>query len=168
MTESAFLALQQEANRRSISLNTLHNLLMLSFAEHDRFLNEFRMVKLSTVTFRKILMASTDEAIVEAGRSAGRNVPKSFILAKDRRLSEGSCVEYMRLMGQYGGLFQFNIARDETGTTITLVHELGDKGSLFLSEYARSVFELVGVKAKVTLSESSVTLDLLRPSRPSG
>lgn len=163
MSESAFLALQQEASRRNISVNTLHNLLLLTFAEYDRYMNEFHMVKLSSTTFRRIMNAASPEAIAEAGRVAGKNVPASFILAKDGKITEETCIEYLRLLGQYASLFQFNVVRDESTTVLTLVHDLGENGSIFLSEYAKSIFELIGIKTKVTQSGSSTTLELLKP-----
>lgn len=165
MSESAFQALQEEANKHNVSINTLHNLLILTFADYDRFMNEFHMIKLSSSTFRRIINAATSEAIADAGRTAGKNVPASFMLAKDGKITEDGCIEYLRLMGQYASLFQFNVVRDESGTKVTLVHDIGEKGSLFLSEYAKSVFELVGIKTRVTQSDSSTTLELIRPQQ---
>jgi hypothetical protein len=164
ISESAFEALQEEARKRNVSVNTLHNLVLLTFADYDRFLNEFHMIKLSSSTFNRILKATNDEAIIEAGRNAGKNVPKGFMQAKDGRISEINCIEYLKLMSQYANLFQFNVSRSESGTSITLIHDFGEKGSLFFSEYVKSVFGLVDVRVQVSSSETSISFELSRGS----
>ncbi len=163
--ESAFAALQEEARKRNVSVNTLLNLLLMSFAEYDRFLEEFRLVKLSLPTFRRILQASTEQAIMEAGRGAGSTLPESFLHAKHGGLSQEGLIEYFRLMAQYANIFEFNVTRHPGGTTVTLVHDLGQKGSAFLGEYARAALKVSGTKDEVHVDENSVTLEL-RKSTP--
>ena len=93
------------------------------------------MVKLSRPTFRKILEASADHAIREAGKHAGSTLPRSFLLAKKGKVSLEGLIHYFQLMSRYANLFEFNVARDSGSTTLTLVHDLGLKGSEFFGEY---------------------------------
>lgn len=158
--ESAFSALQQEADKRNISVNTLLNLLLSSFSEYDRFLEEFHMIKLSNPTFRKILQACDESSIREAGKKAGATLPKSFILAKRGEVTREAVAEYMKMMSQYANLFEFNMTRHAGGTSITLVHELGAKGSAFFGEYAKAAFEVSGVADEIEFDENSVTITL--------
>lgn len=50
INEDAFLALEEEAKKRNISLNTLVNQLFLSFANFDRYFQKFGMTKTSKVS----------------------------------------------------------------------------------------------------------------------
>ena len=77
ISETAFKALQNDAKKNKTSLNTLANQLFMAYAEYDRFLQRFRIIKLSNPTFKRILNAATKEAIVQAGSSAGSSVPES-------------------------------------------------------------------------------------------
>src|SRR5271156_5051654 len=70
VSESALKALQEDAKKQSVSLNTLANQMFVSYSDYDRYLEKFRMVKISTPTLKRIINAATDEAIVEAGRAA--------------------------------------------------------------------------------------------------
>lgn len=158
--ESAFSALQEESEKRNVSVNTLLNLLLLSFSEYDRFLEEFHMVKLSRPTFRRILQASSEQAIKEAGKSAGLTLPKSFLLAKSGSVTRENVIDYLRLMSQYANLFEFNITRNSRGSTVTLVHDLGMKGSQFFGEYVRSALKGAGLDDDIQFDENSVTLEL--------
>jgi hypothetical protein len=166
LTESALLALEEESKRRNISVNTLLNSLLLSFTEYDRFFSQFHMLKLSRSTLKDILQATSDESIMQAGRAAGGNIPRSFILAKHGELSEESALEYLRMMGQYANMFEYNLVPQSQGWTLTLIHELGDKGSLLFGEYSRALFDSVGSDTRVTLGKSSVTLDLVKKNAP--
>lgn len=55
ISESAFKALQHDAKKNNTSLNTLANQLFTAYSDCDRFLQKFRMVKLSSPTFKHIL-----------------------------------------------------------------------------------------------------------------
>jgi hypothetical protein len=166
ITESAFSALQQEAEKRNISINTMHNLLLLSFSEYDRFLEEFDMVKLSRPTFRRILEASSDQAIKDAGKHAGSTLPKGFLLAKKGRVSLEGLIQYFQLMSRYANLFELNVTRDSGSTTLTLVHDLGLKGSEFFGEYARGALKESGVEDDIQIDENSVRVELKKRSQP--
>ncbi len=63
ISENAFKALQQDAKKNNTSLNTLANQLFMSYAEYDRFLQKFHMVKVSSPNFKRVLNAATKEAI---------------------------------------------------------------------------------------------------------
>lgn len=129
VNESAFKALQEEAKKQNISLNTLANQMFIEFAEYDRFLERFRMVKLSTPTLKRIINAATEEAIVEAGRLAGGSVPQSFMLAKIGEISLESVLEYLRLMGAHANLFDYSDVIHGGKDSVRLPMTLGRRGA---------------------------------------
>ena len=158
--ESAFSALQEEAKKRNVSVNSLLNSLLISFADHDRFLEEFSMVKLARPTLRRILQASSEEAIREAGKKAGSTIPRSFLMAKRGSVTRESLIDYLGLMSQYANLFEFNMTRHAGGTTVTLVHDLGFRGSEFFGEYVKWALRGTGSDEVVQIDEGSVTIEL--------
>jgi hypothetical protein len=160
ISESAFKALQQDAKKNNTSLNTLANQLFMSYAEYDRFLQKFHMIKVSNPTFKRILNAATKEAIVEAGKSAGSSVPETFILAKMGDINAASAVEYLRLMGAYANLFDYSEITVSGRSSVTLTHDLGVNGSIFLAGYMEAVFKSAGKNVKITQYENGITIDL--------
>jgi len=160
ISESAFKALQNDAKKNNTSLNTLANQLFMAYADYDRFLQKFRMVKLSSPTFKRILNAATKEAIVEAGRSAGSSVPESFIRARMGEINTASAVEYLRLMGAYANLFDYSEVTASGKSSVTLTHDLGENGSLFLASYMDALFKSAGKDVKVAQYENGITIDL--------
>jgi hypothetical protein len=160
VSESAFKALQEEAKKHNISLNTLANQMFIEFAEYDRFLERFRMVKLSQPTLKRIINAATDEAIEEAGRQAGGSVPQSFMLAKTGEISKQGILDYLRLMGTHANLFDYSEVVHSGGDSVTLTHEMGPKWSLFLANYVTSIFKILNEKPKMTQLPDAITIEV--------
>ncbi len=160
ISESAFKAIQDDAKRNNTSLNTLANQLFTAYADYDRYLQKFHMIKLSTPTLKRILNASTQEAIQEAGRNAGSNLPESFILAKMGVIDLTNAVEYLRLMGAYASLFDYTEVTPPGKHSITLTHDLGPNGSVFLASYAEALFKAAGKSVKVSQYYNGITIEL--------
>jgi len=160
VSESALKALQEDAKKQSVSLNTLANQMFVSYSDYDRYLEKFRMVKISTPTLKRIINAATDEAIVEAGRTAGNSVPESFILAKTGELSLQNALEYLRLMGAHAKMFDYSEVVHNGKVLVTMSHDLGPKGSLFLTNYVEAIFNSVGKVPKVRQSEDAISYEV--------
>ncbi len=160
VSESALRALQEDSKKQNVSLNTLANQMFVSYAEYDRFLQKFHMVKLSAPTLKRIINAATELAIAEAGKSAGSSVPESFMLAKMGEISVTNALDYLRLMGAHANFFDYSEVVHGGKTTVTLTHDLGDKGSLFLTHYVESIFENLETKPKVRQLSDAIAFDV--------
>jgi histone H3/H4 len=160
ISENAFKALQEDAKKHNVSINTLANQLFVTYAEYDRYLSKFHMIKLSAPTFKRILNASTDDAIVEAARAAGASVPVSFILAQKGEYTLGNAIDYLRTMGAHANLFDFSESVGSGSSTITLTHDLGSHGSVFLANYVESLLKPLGTEFKVLKFPDAITIRL--------
>jgi hypothetical protein len=160
ISDLAYKALQEESKKMNVSLNTLANQIFLSFATYDRYLSRFGMVKVAIPTLRRIISAGTDTEIADAGRYAGRSLPQSFILNMRGKLTLDSVVEYLMIMGKYANMFDYSTTPHGGRTTITLVHDLGEKGSLFLESYVEGMFEQLGEKIKILRYPDSITIEV--------
>ena len=138
-------------------MNTLINQLILTYANYDRPMKRFHMVKVAGSTFRHILQAAKNETIIEAGRLAGSDGPKASILAKSGELTPENALSYLKTMGNYSALFEYSEMIHGGKVSVTLTHDFGPKGSLFLQEYVRSIFEPIGgqLSSRETRTRSS-------------
>lgn len=159
ISKAAFEALREDAKRHNTSINTLANQIFTAYAEHDRFLQKLRMVKLSTPTLKRILEADSVDALVDAGRKAGGSVPVTLILSKMGELNPATAIQSLKIMGTYGNLFDYSeIGVPERGS-LTLAHDLGERGSAFLGAYVESLFQRAGGSVKVTSLENVVRVE---------
>jgi hypothetical protein len=160
ISESALRALQEDAKKQNVSLNTLANQMFTAYSSHDRYLQRLHMVKLSTPTLKRIINAATDEAIVDAGAAAGGSVPETFILAKSGELSIASALEYLQLMGTHANIFDYSEVTHEGKTSVTLMHDLGPKGSLFLTSYVGGLFKPLDRQLKVHQLPDAISFEV--------
>ena len=160
ISETAFKALQEDSKRHNVSINTLANQLFVTYAEYDRFLSKFHMIKLSASTFKRILNAASESEIAEAGQMAGTSVPVSFILAQKGDFTFENAVEYLRTMGTHANLFDFteSISSGNSISNLTLTHDLGLRGSVFLANYVESMFRPLGKEFKIVKYPDAVTI----------
>ncbi len=161
INESAFLALEEEAKKRNISLNTLVNQLFLSYANFDRYFQRFGMIKMSKFQFRKILKALPDNEIVELAREVAQNSSRMIILARYGTLSLTTILDYLNTLADYA----YFVERSEVLSpgerrVITLMHSYGEKGSIFVNAYVKILFELINMEPKLSSTENSVTIEV--------
>jgi hypothetical protein len=160
-SESAFLALEEEARKRNISLNTLVNQLFLSFANFDRYFQKFGMLKISKVAYRRTLKAVPDEEIVEAAKEVAQNSARVVLLTRYGTLSLGGVLEYLKSLAHYAYWFEYSeVLSPERKRVITLTHSLGEKFSLFMTSYSKSLFEQIVMNPKLTSTEDSITITI--------
>ena len=160
ISETAYRALQEDSKKRNISLNTIANQIFLAYAEWDRYLSRFEMLKISHLTFAHILDAASDEAIAEAGKTAGVDVPPGLILSTVGELSVSGILDWMKRMGTYSNLIGYSEISHGGKTSVTLSHSLGPRWSLFLTAYFDSVFRSTGKQIKFTQLRDSVTFEV--------
>jgi hypothetical protein len=161
LDESALATLQEDAKTQNVSVNTLLNQLILSYANYDRPMNRFHIVKMPASTFRYILQGANDESIIEAGTSVGNDVPRTFIQAKWGQVTVENCLEYLKTMSKHAKLYDFSEVVEEGNISVTLTHDFGAKGSLFLQHYVKAIFAPMGKPLKFSANENAVVFELL-------
>ena len=152
--------MKDDAKKQNVSVNTLLNQLILTYANFDRPMKRFQMVKLPSSTFRYILQGATDEAIIEAGKSVGNDVPGTYILAKWGEITVANCLEYLKTMSTHAKLYEFSEVTHNGKVSVTMSHSFGPKGNLFLQSYVQAIFALLGKSPKFSPGENAVVFEL--------
>jgi hypothetical protein len=160
LDESALAALQEDAKKQNVSVNTLINQLILTYSNYDRPMKRFHMVKVSGSTFRHILQAAKDETIIGAGKLAGSDGPKTAILAKSGEVTPENVLSYLKDMSNYSALFEYSEVMHGGKVSVTLTHDFGQKGSLFLQEYVLAIFGQIGKRPRFQADEHAVLFEL--------
>jgi hypothetical protein len=119
------------------------------------------MLKMSKVTFRKILKAAADKEIVELAREVAQNSSRTIILARYGTLSLTSFLDYLNNLGDYAYFVERSEVLSPGGKrVITLIHSYGEKVSIFVKAYVKALFELINIELKISSTENSVTIEL--------
>ena len=161
ISESAFLALEEEAKKRNISINTLVNQLFLSFANFDRYFQKFGMTKISKVSYRKTLRAVPDAEVTELAKEVSQNSGKVIILARHGTVSLKGILDWLQDLSEYAQWFEYNEVNSPEGMhVITLTHDLGVKFSTFMVAYAKELFGQIAMTPKLSSTEDSITISV--------
>jgi len=160
VSESAFKALEEDAARRNVSLNTLVNQLFLAYANWGRYYDRIGSIQVARSTFVRLLDAASDKVVIEVGRRSGLDVPRAVIAAKRGVLSLDTVLDYLRSATSYGGYAEYSEVETQGKTVITIMHNLGRKGSLFLKSFLESLFGAIDHKPKIGLTDHSVLVEV--------
>src|SRR2546427_11456689 len=156
VNEKALAALQEEAARQSVSVNTLVNQLLLDYSEFGRFLQRVNALRLSRKTFGEILGMVSEDSLAKAGIAAGKGAPVALIASKWGKVNVSTVIEYIHDLSAYANLFEDYEKNENERWTITLMHELGPKRSAFLTQYIGEAFAAAGVQPKTKTSDRAV------------
>jgi hypothetical protein len=155
--EVALEAIEKDAAARNISVNTLVNQLLLSYANFDRYFMQVSMIKIGSDAVGYMLDEVSDEVASEMGRRTATNFVKSVILSKHGVLNIDTLLDYFRMMSDYGKVYSFSESELDRRRSVTLIHKWRRKGSLYYTQYITSAFEMVGIQPKLSTTEGSVT-----------
>jgi len=159
--EAALAALEEEAARRNISVNTYLNQQMVSFANFDRFFLRLGLVKLSTNTLQMLIDAASDEKLVEAAVAAALDTPRAAILSKYGEVTLETTLEYIKMLSEFANLYEYSVSNSPDGRIVTLNHRFGPKGSLFYSNYVKTILEQINYHPKMRSGAHSVDFEVL-------
>jgi hypothetical protein len=159
VSETAFKALEEDAARRNISLNTLVNQLFLAHTNWGRYYDRVGSIKIARSTFARLLEAASDDAAIEAGRLSGLEIPRTVIIAKHGVLSKSTVLDYIRSATRYGGIAEYSEVETQGRLVITIMHNMGRKTSLFLRGFCESIFQLIDHHPKISSTDNAVLIE---------
>ena len=149
--------LQKDAKTKRVSINSLIHNLLLKYAEWDRYSERFGRVMLRPQTLQLIIDSLEDIEIKDIGSKIGKKIPKEFLLFWFKEINLNSFLEYLSLLCRYGGFAHYEIESKEREFTITLIHDIGEKWSLFLEKVIeQGMISTLSIYPKIHISEISV------------
>jgi len=152
--------LNEKARKQQVSVNSLVNKQLASFAYFEKYYRKVDMIKISSAMLTYLLQVSSEKEIVEAARMAGADVPKTVILSRSGKVSLEGVLEFIWMTARYGNWYEYSDVDHDGRKTITLVHRFGPKGSLFVMHFLRAVFASAKLDPEISFTEHSVTVYL--------
>lgn len=152
--------LQNDAKTKRVSINSLISNLLSKYVELDRYSERFGRVMLRPQTLKLIINAIDEIKIGEIGSEIGNKIPKEFLLFWFKEVNLHSFLEYLSLLCRYGGFAHYEFEDKEREFTITLIHDLGEKWSIFLKNIIeKGIISTLSIQPKFHTSDLSIVVN---------
>jgi len=161
ISEKSFMALEEDARLHNISINTLVDQLLDAHAYYERFIGKMGMMRMAKLTFRRVLDAAPSDGVAHAATLHAKDQGKVAAISKYGELNASNILEGLFLMFIYGGWGEYHETRSSRGKrVVTLVHDLGQNGSVYLLNFVKSIFEETSVQPKITPTEQGIVIEV--------
>jgi len=158
--------LQEEAEKRNISINGLISSVLTKFAEWDRHAEQFGLATLPTQVLQKLTQLADDNLMAKTGTELGPDLLRSEVIFWYKQASLDKILEWFTLFSKYSGLHKVQITKTDGDYIIVIRHEMGSKWSVHLKNYFESAFKsTLGITPETDVSEFQVTLRLRNVSK---
>ena len=157
INEEALEALREDARSQTLSLNTLVNQLLVNYASFGRYMRRMHAKMLSQQTLSELINRLSEDSIIEAGQNAGKTAPEELMTVIEGKITVSNVIALMRNISSYAGWFEYTEKNEGEHPTITLMHDMGRKWSIFIANYISGAFTAAGCKAKYDVADRFVT-----------
>ena len=158
--ESALKVIESEAERQSLTVNTLVNHLLVKYARADRYLAKIGMLQvMDSETIKDIFAKVPDGQLAEIGKKHGKALAfQNLVHAMTGGSSTQNVFQLLRTMCDLNAINYTEIA-DSRKTTFTIVHNLNRQFSVFLANLISSALDNAGTWPKTVLDDRIVTFE---------
>ncbi|MGA2665366.1 MAG: hypothetical protein ABSF83_10515 [Nitrososphaerales archaeon] len=153
-----FGSLEQEAERRRVSLNVLVNQVLASYVRDELLFEKIGYLKMTKDAYRAHLGVIPDDKLGELGTKLAKTNPREIMLARKGVVSMDGVLDLLSLQSRFG-LWSLQTVERDGKNAVTLMHDLGPKESVLLAAYVTGLFALVNVRGKVTTTDFSVMIE---------
>ena len=158
ISKDVYDALEDQAKRHGVSLNTLVNQLLSAYTRDEALYESIGIVKLPKDTYRLMLQLMPDDKLSELGRELIKRWPTTLMLARRGAITTDAILNHLRDTSKMGF---FSLYETETNgmKVVSLTHEFGPRYSVVASAALMGLFELVDIHPKITTTDSAVTVE---------
>jgi hypothetical protein len=156
--EAALEVIEEDARLKNVSVNTLVNQLLLSYANFERYFTQYPIIKIPSNVFGRSLQGVSDEYARDFGEYLAQNFAKFDILSQRGVLTLETVLDHLQIMSQYSDVYKYKLAEVDGKRTLTLYQRWGRKGSIYFGQYLVSLFEMIKIKSTLTTTDHSVTI----------
>jgi len=151
--------LRKIAQDKNISLNTLANQILGNYVQLERYMEKFGVLMMSHDAFSAIIDILDEKQLIQLASDIGSKEPKEFILFKWKDVNSDIVAEFIRTYFEHCGYGTCDLEKTERGIAVSIHHQLGQKGTVFLKTFLESLIQSTLEKScKTIMTENSVTI----------
>ena len=153
--------LQKDAESKRITVGALVSTILTKYSQWDRYTEKFDMITFRQETLKAILEAADDEQLIRKAREIGAKIPTEFLMFWFKKTDLESYLRYLELLCNYGGFARYELESNGNMHVITLLHNMGDKWSLFLKYVMEEgVMSTIGILPRFEVNKASLVIKI--------
>ena len=152
--------LEKKAEEENLSTNAFIENILLRYAKHYRYLEDYPVITLSQSMFHSIINEIPEENIEKLGMAQGKKGPRGYLLMRGLTPTLDSVIKVLEENYARGSSW-FELHRHETNGNKILhcTHRNGLRWSKFLASYLTAMFEeILDIEVRVDITESYITI----------
>jgi hypothetical protein len=158
LNASTLKGLEQQADRKKVSVNTLVSQVLAEYVEIGVQWERLGTISIQANVFKIMFDSASEHGLLEAAAWGGANIPKAYVLSKWGTLSIENLMHYIKENAQKGWYEYSETVQDRR--VIALNHSLGIKWSEFLSLYMKLAFQTFGQMVESDYNDKAVAIKL--------
>jgi hypothetical protein len=161
ISEESFNALEQDALRHNVSINTLVDQVLETYTTHERFMAKFGMMRMTKSTFRRVLEKISADEVAQAAEEHSKELGIPLVISRYGEFDMTTLLEALQLMMTYGGWGQYEETVSSQGKrVVTLMHDMGKNGSIYLLTFLKTWFHELGMEPKINTTDQSLMIEV--------
>ena len=114
---------------------------------------------MSKDAFKLVLEYLSEDKVVDLAVNIAAKAPKEFILFKWKDLNSDNVINFVKMFFAHCGYGQYDYVKDQGTNRFSIRHELGKQGSLFLTNYVKTVLKsTLGIDSETIITDNSITI----------
>lgn len=152
-------ALRKESEKKKISLNVLANQIFGEYTEFQQSMKKFGTIHMSKNALNLILESLDEKKVIELATQIGSKEPKDFILFKWKQVDSEKIAEFIQMYFEYCGYGVCEIEKEEQVNSLSVHHDLGKKGSVFLQYFLKALIQsTLEIEPDIVITENSISM----------
>lgn len=158
--------LQFESERKGVSLNSLVNNIFRKYSEFDRLAERTEMVTLSQYLLAMLIESVPDAELADKVFHFGKKMGHDSVLFWKKKVNVETLRDYLSsTMCEYCNLAEYDV--DVDTDTLILTHNLGPKGTIFLTAYIDGlIMGSMGTRVHIQSNFSTITFSFKSLGQP--
>jgi hypothetical protein len=155
------VALEEEAGKRGITMNSLVVSILEKYEEWDRLAEKFRFIGFPTELVREQFALIKDPtALKRVAHDFGAKLPREMMLFWFKEVNLESFLKYLSLQSKFQSYAEYEIAHHKEKVVIVAKHQLGPNWSVWLGAYLEEAIRSnLGVVPDVECTDNTVKFE---------
>lgn len=158
--ERVYNAMRKEAKEKRVSLNALVTQILYAHVFEDMPAVNQMFVAMPKSLYSEILSQISEGGARQIGQLCAQGVAKSLMLAKHGEITTETIAERLRAFAERGGYGEYSEVSEGGRRIITIMHGFGSKESVSVAAFAEALFQMIGLRPKVTTTEAAVVIEI--------